>query len=99
MLNVFQDGRSAPRRGSRSVGKVACDCLRQLLVMIHTVFDWLVDYLFGLYYNETTRKHIPNVEQPFLTDSALALARKIRNREVRYNQASIKTNIISKYCI
>ncbi|KAF4522937.1 hypothetical protein B566_EDAN012632 [Ephemera danica] len=50
---------SGQRQGghrSSNYGRLACEWLKKLLALLHGLFDILVDYAFGLYYNDTTRK-------------------------------------------
>ncbi|XP_067010947.2 fatty-acid amide hydrolase 2 isoform X2 [Anabrus simplex] len=46
------------------------------------ILDYVIDLVFGYFYDETKRQHIPPVRDPLLMESAISLAEKIRNREV-----------------
>ncbi|KAK2585700.1 hypothetical protein KPH14_010313 [Odynerus spinipes] len=61
--------------------KLFMDILRCIIVQIHSIFDCVVDFIFGLYYDNKA-KRIPPVKNPLLLDSAVTLAEKIRSKQV-----------------
>lgn len=61
--------------------KVSLDCLKWLLVQVHMIFDFLVDILFGFYYDSKAEK-VPPVNNDLLLLSASELAHKIRTKKV-----------------
>jgi hypothetical protein len=63
-------------------GAIAWKYFKSFLIILHGLFDCVIDFFFGLYYNDTTRKYIPSVDHSFLLESAMSIARKIRNGEV-----------------
>ncbi|XP_013190328.1 fatty-acid amide hydrolase 2 [Amyelois transitella] len=58
--------------------------LSKIIVFIRTYIDMFIDFVFGLYW-EGKRRPIPDLEKKhrFLSDSAVSLAAKIRNRELK----------------
>lgn len=56
----------------------------QAYLVFRTCLDWIIDLVFGFYW-EDKRKAIPDLEKrhSMLKESALTLAAKIRNRELR----------------
>jgi hypothetical protein len=69
--------------GGINYGAMAWKYFTYFLIFLHGLIDCAIDFIFGLYYNDTTRKYIPNVDHPFLMESATSIARKIRNGEVQ----------------
>ncbi|XP_076655334.1 fatty-acid amide hydrolase 2 [Halictus rubicundus] len=61
--------------------KVSLDCLKWLLVQVHMIFDFIVDILFGFYYDSKAQK-VPPVNNDLLLLSASELAHKIRTKKV-----------------
>nr|XP_033337006.1 fatty-acid amide hydrolase 2-like [Megalopta genalis] len=61
--------------------KVSLDCLKWLFVQVHMIFDFLVDILFGFYYDSKAQK-VPPVKNDLLLLSATELADKIRTKKV-----------------
>ncbi|XP_043278396.1 fatty-acid amide hydrolase 2-like isoform X2 [Venturia canescens] len=65
------------------------DNLKQLLfkllccmvVQLHCIFDYVIDILFGIYYDGKEKK-VPAVKNSLLLESGISLAEKIRNQEV-----------------
>ncbi|XP_078037813.1 fatty-acid amide hydrolase 2 [Augochlora pura] len=61
--------------------KVSLDCLKWIFVQVHMIFDFLVDILFGFYYDNKSRK-VPPVKNDLLLLSATELADRIRTKKV-----------------
>jgi hypothetical protein len=55
-----------------------------LWVFIHSVIDYMIDFCFSLFYNDSKRTLIPTVRESFLMESAVSLAERIRNKEVQW---------------
>lgn len=55
--------------------------LKFIVIQLHCIFDYLVDFCFGLYYDQKAQK-VPPVEDKLLLCSATELAEKIRSKEV-----------------
>lgn len=53
------------------------DFLKCLIVQLHAIFDFLVDFFFGLYYDQDVKK-VPPIRNNLLLMSASELAEKIR---------------------
>lgn len=53
------------------------DFLVCVIIQLHVIFDFLVDLLFGFYYNGRTKK-IPSIKNDLLLMSASELAERIR---------------------
>ncbi|XP_059474942.1 fatty-acid amide hydrolase 2-A-like [Neocloeon triangulifer] len=73
-------------KGGNQVPNYAAVAWKGLFIflrMLHSLYDCIIDFFFGLYYNDTTRKHISNVDHPFLLESASSIARKIRNGDLK----------------
>jgi len=65
-------------------GGIAWKYFKSFLIILHGLVDCAIDFFFGLYYNDTTRKYIPSVDHPYMMESAMSIARKIRNEEACY---------------
>ncbi|XP_012224178.1 fatty-acid amide hydrolase 2 [Linepithema humile] len=63
------------------IKKLCCNVLRYVIVQLHLLFDYFVDFVFGLYYNQQAKK-VPPVKNNLLLESAVSLAEKIRTGEV-----------------
>ncbi|CAL7951028.1 unnamed protein product [Xylocopa violacea] len=63
------------------LGRIVMQFLKCLFVQFHAVFDYLVDVIFGLYYNYKVQK-LPPIKNNLLLMSASELAEKIRTKEV-----------------
>lgn len=61
--------------------KLILDLLRCIIIQVHCIFDYVVDFIFGLYYDNKAKK-VPPVKNPLLLQSATALAEKIRTKQV-----------------
>ncbi|XP_003704919.2 fatty-acid amide hydrolase 2 [Megachile rotundata] len=69
--------------------KTVCDAIKNLIkyflkcmiIQFHTVFDYLIDLVFGLYYNNKSQK-VPPIKNDLLLMSASQLAEKIRTKKV-----------------
>lgn len=59
------------------VKQTCCTFLRFVIVQLHFLFDCILDFAFGLYYDKKAKK-VPAVEQKILLESAVSLAEKIR---------------------
>lgn len=57
--------------------KLLYSLLRCIVVQIHILFDCIVDFVFGYYYQGKNKKIQP-VDNQLLLDSAVAIAEKIR---------------------
>ncbi|KAK9295004.1 hypothetical protein QLX08_010540 [Tetragonisca angustula] len=55
--------------------------LKCLFIQFHIIFDFLVDFIFGLYYDSKIQK-VPPVKNNLLLMSASELAEKIRSRKL-----------------
>ncbi|XP_065338965.1 fatty-acid amide hydrolase 2-A-like [Cloeon dipterum] len=62
--------------------KMAKTYFHVFLRLLFSFYDCIIDFFFGLYYNDTTRKYISGVDYPFMLESASSVARKIRNKEM-----------------
>lgn len=60
---------------------IAMDFLKCLIVQLHAIFDFLVDFFFGLYYDQDVKK-VPPIRNNLLLMSASELAEKIRTKQV-----------------
>ncbi|KAG7189062.1 hypothetical protein KM043_008643 [Ampulex compressa] len=77
------------RNQKNSKGESTCNVIKKqsknlllcLIVQVHLLFDWFVDFVFGLYYDSKAKK-IPPVQNELLLDSAVTLAEKIRTKKV-----------------
>lgn len=78
-------------------GLIAWKYFKSFLIILHGLFDCVVDFFFGLYYNDTTRKYIPPVDHSFLLESAMSIARKIRNGEVNFSIFMFKLFLWSQH--
>ncbi|KAL6424912.1 hypothetical protein ACFW04_010053 [Cataglyphis niger] len=58
-----------------------CDILRYIIIQLHFLFDCIVDFIFGIYYNRKAKK-VPAVKNSLLLESAISLAEKIRTKKV-----------------
>lgn len=61
--------------------KILTHILIFLIIQIHRVFDFMVDFLFGLYYNRMVQK-VPPIRDELLLCSAVELAEKIKTKQV-----------------
>ncbi|XP_063990511.1 fatty-acid amide hydrolase 2 [Diachasmimorpha longicaudata] len=61
--------------------KLLCSLLRCIVVQLHYIFDCVIDFVFGLYYNGKEEK-VPPIKNPILLESAVTLAERIRNKKV-----------------
>ncbi|XP_020280789.1 fatty-acid amide hydrolase 2 [Pseudomyrmex gracilis] len=61
--------------------QICCTFLRFVIIQLHVLFDCIVDFIFGLYYDKKANK-VPPVEQKLLLESAVSLAEKIRTKQV-----------------
>lgn len=57
--------------------KLLCCLLRFSIVQLHYIFDCIIDFVFGLYYDGKEKK-IPPVKNQIILESAVDLAEKIR---------------------
>ncbi|XP_011875142.1 PREDICTED: fatty-acid amide hydrolase 2 [Vollenhovia emeryi] len=55
--------------------------LRCIIVQLHFLFDTIVDFAFGMYYDKKAKK-VPPVKNKLLLESAVSLAEKIRTKKV-----------------
>lgn len=62
--------------------KLFINLLKCIIIQIHFIFDYIVDFMFGLYYDNKA-KRVPSVKNPLLLDSAVTLAEKIRTKQVK----------------
>ncbi|XP_011305205.1 fatty-acid amide hydrolase 2 isoform X2 [Fopius arisanus] len=61
--------------------KLLCSLIRCIIVQLHYVFDCIIDFVFGLYYNGKEEK-VPPIKNTILLESAIMLAEKIRNKKL-----------------
>lgn len=61
--------------------KLCCDILQCIIIQVHFLFDCIVDFVFGIYYNPKAKK-VPLVKNNLLLESATSLAEKIRTKKV-----------------
>ncbi|XP_012268301.2 fatty-acid amide hydrolase 2-like [Athalia rosae] len=61
--------------------KFALDLLWFVIVQIHVLLDLVIDFCFKLYYQNKIQK-VPPIKNDLLQDSAVTLAKKIRNKQV-----------------
>lgn len=61
--------------------QVIVDFMICMIVQIHWLFDTIVDFWFGLYYNNKA-KRVPPVKNKLLLESGVSLAKKIRERSI-----------------
>ncbi|KAL0275321.1 UNVERIFIED_CONTAM: hypothetical protein PYX00_003209 [Menopon gallinae] len=58
--------------------------LHQFIYFIRSLIDKLIDWFFGFFiYDDSQKKILPKVKNPLVLESAVSLARKIRNKEVK----------------
>ncbi|KAF7380819.1 hypothetical protein HZH66_014195 [Vespula vulgaris] len=62
--------------------KLFLDLLKCVVIQLHCIFDCMVDFIFGLYYDQKAKK-VPAVTNPLLLDSATTLAEKIRTKQIK----------------
>ncbi|OAD59959.1 Fatty-acid amide hydrolase 2, partial [Eufriesea mexicana] len=55
--------------------------LKCLFIQLHIIFDYLIDFIFGLYYNHKKQK-VPPIKNNLLLMSASELAEKIRTKQI-----------------
>uniref|UniRef100_A0A1B6EGH9 Uncharacterized protein n=1 Tax=Clastoptera arizonana TaxID=38151 RepID=A0A1B6EGH9_9HEMI len=53
-----------------------------IIAIIRSIFDWIVDTIFGFIYNDTQKKQLPPLDEPFLMTSAVSIADKIRKKQL-----------------
>lgn len=71
-----------PRRAHKKLlMNVLLPLLINLWVLIHSIIDAIIDFMFGLYY-DSKKNSAPPVSTPLVMESAISLAQKIRNKEV-----------------
>ena len=56
--------------------------LASMWVIIHNIIDKIINFFFGLLYDDSKKKNIPEITNPILLKSASSLAEAIRKREV-----------------
>lgn len=56
--------------------------LLTLISFIRPLYDWFIDFIFSFFYDNSKKNVLPPVEKPFLQDSAVALAEKIRTKQL-----------------
>ncbi|XP_053971085.1 fatty-acid amide hydrolase 2-like [Hylaeus volcanicus] len=61
--------------------KLIKEFLIWLIIQLHMIFDWLVDLLFGFYYDHSAKK-VPPIKNDLLLMSASELANQIRTKKV-----------------
>lgn len=59
--------------------------LLSMLVYLRFVYDWFIDFIFSKIYDYSKKVKIPHIENSILNETAIALAEKIRNKEVGVN--------------
>ncbi|XP_014220085.1 fatty-acid amide hydrolase 2-A-like [Trichogramma pretiosum] len=64
-----------------SCKKLTLQVVKWIIIQIHWLFDCFVDFIFGLYYDSKVQK-VPPVKNELLLESAISLAKKIRERKV-----------------
>lgn len=74
-----RDSTHRPKQGSL---KPFCKCIMNLWIFIHSIIDYIIDLFFSFFYDDSKQTQIPVVKEPFLMESALSLAERIRNKEV-----------------
>ncbi|KAJ8673613.1 hypothetical protein QAD02_004875 [Eretmocerus hayati] len=57
------------------------DVIKFIFIQIHALFDCVVDFAFGLYYDSKAKK-VPPVKNKLLLESTVSLAKKIRERQI-----------------
>lgn len=63
------------------VKKWCLGLLRCIIVQLHFLFDNIIDFAFGMYYDKKAKK-VPPVKNKLLLESAISLAEKIRTKKV-----------------
>lgn len=56
--------------------------LASILVYLRFSFDWFIDFIFSKIYDDAKKVEIPHIDNSILTESAVSLAEKIRNRQL-----------------
>lgn len=80
--NKVQLEDSPQRQDMLQFTKKCCwDLLRCIIVQLHFLFDSIVDFVFGIYYDKKAKK-VPPVKNELLLQSAVSLAEKIRMKKV-----------------
>ncbi|XP_035728447.1 fatty-acid amide hydrolase 2-like [Vespa mandarinia] len=62
--------------------KLFLEILKCIVIQLHCIFDYVIDFIFGLYYDQKAKK-VSAVKNPLLLESATALAEKIRTKQVK----------------
>ncbi|XP_011634730.1 fatty-acid amide hydrolase 2, partial [Pogonomyrmex barbatus] len=55
--------------------------LRCMIVQLHFLFDNIIDFVFGIYYDKKVKK-VPPIKNKLLLESAVSLAEKIRTKKI-----------------
>ncbi|XP_018314545.1 fatty-acid amide hydrolase 2 [Mycetomoellerius zeteki] len=63
------------------VKKSCWNFFRYVIIHLHFIFDSIVDFAFGMYYDKKAKK-VPSVKNKLLLESAVSLAEKIRTKKV-----------------
>lgn len=56
--------------------------IMQLLALVRIIIDRIIDFCFSLYYDESKKIAVPEAKTSLLMESAVSLAKKIRNKEI-----------------
>ncbi|KAL0129364.1 hypothetical protein PUN28_004218 [Cardiocondyla obscurior] len=63
------------------IKKLCWRLLKCIIIQVHFVFDCIVDFVFGMYYDSKAEK-VPPVKDELLLESAISLAEKIRTKKI-----------------
>lgn len=59
-----------------------CQCLMTILIFIRRLYDSAIDLIFSFIYSSTEVKKLPPPSNDLVKESAVSLAKKIRNKEI-----------------
>ncbi|XP_043470659.1 fatty-acid amide hydrolase 2 [Leptopilina heterotoma] len=81
--NARNKHKTVPNQGSLSImlKQMVVDFMKCMIVQIHWLFDIIVDFCFGLYYDSKVQR-VPPVKNKLLLESGCSLAKKIREGTV-----------------
>ncbi|XP_046990282.1 fatty-acid amide hydrolase 2 isoform X1 [Schistocerca americana] len=74
--------KSMYKKSMKIFKKTVIPLIVQLLALVRIIIDRIIDFCFSLYYDDTKKIAVPEAKTSLLMESALSLAKKIRNKEI-----------------
>ncbi|XP_058799780.1 fatty-acid amide hydrolase 2 isoform X2 [Phymastichus coffea] len=61
--------------------KLLLEIVKCIFIQVHWLIDYIIDFLFGLYYDTKAQK-VPPVKNKLLLESTISIAKKIREKKI-----------------